>query len=121
MGFSSEESYQINKSLFEKKSNTPKLSKNDFFDFFHMMDSDGGFIDKQTIVRSTNLTIKERIKILPSIEKDILKSMPSAFILSWQISKKSLAKLRNEISRINKNKKIVKRDLLNDKLAGYFR
>ena len=64
---------------------------------------------------------KERIKILPSIEKDILKSMPSAFILSWQISKKSLAKLRNEISRINKNKKIVKRDLLNDKLAGYFR
>lgn len=121
LGFSSEESYQINKSLFEKKSNTPKLSKNDFFDFFHMMDSDGGFIDKQTIVRSTNLSIKERIKILPSIEKDILKSMPSAFILSWQISKKSLAKLRNEISRINKNKKIVKRDLLNDKLAGYFR
>ena len=121
LGFSLEESFQINKSLFEKASEKSYISKNEFIDFYHMMDSDGSFIDKETIIRSSNQSVKERIKILPSIEKDILKSMPSPYILSWKTSKNYLGKLRNEISRIIKNKKIIKRDLLNDKLAGYFR
>tara|TARA_B000000475_G_scaffold160233_1_gene129047 strand:- start:141 stop:1037 length:897 start_codon:yes stop_codon:yes gene_type:complete len=121
LGFTPEESFQINKSLFEKTSEKSYISKNDFIDFFHMMDSDGSFIDKETIIRSSNQSVKERIKVLPSIEKDILQSMPSPYILSWKTSKNYLGKLRNEISRIIKNKKIIKRDLLNDKLAGYFR
>ena len=36
-----------------------------------MMDSDGSFIDKETIIRSSNQSVKERIKVLPSIETDI--------------------------------------------------
>ena len=121
LNFTSDESYVIVKTLCEKELNNLNITNSSYTDFFNMMDSNGDFIDNETINRSGNLPLKDRIKILPNIERDIYSSMPDIYVKCWDNSKANLAKLRNEVSRQIKNKKIIKRDLLNDKLAGYFR
>ena len=111
----------IVKTLCDKEIKNLNITNSSYLDFYNMMDSNGDFIDNETINRSSNLPLKDRIKILPNIERDIYSSMPDIYIKCWDNSKLNLSKLRNEISRQIKNKKIIIRDLLNDKLAGYFR
>ena len=121
LNFTADESFVIIKTLCEKEIKNLNITNSSYLDFYNMMDSNGDFIDNETINRSSNLPVKDRIKILPNIEKDIYSSMPDLYIKCWNNSKLNLSKLRNEMSRQIKNKKIIKRDLLNDKLAGYFR
>ena len=92
-----------------------------FLDFFHTMDNNGEFIDPETIIRTSNLAIDKRIKIIPKIERDIVESSPELFTNMWEESKKNLNILRNEVSKLINSRKSIKRDLLNDKLADYLR
>ena len=79
------------------------------------------FIDPQTIIRTSNLPIDKRIKIVPKIERDIVESLPELFNEMWELSKKNLNILRTEVSKQINSRKSIKRDLLNDKLADYLR
>ena len=92
-----------------------------YLDFFHTMDNNGEFIDPQTIIRTSNLPIDKRIKIVPKIERDIVESLPELFNEMWELSKKNLNILRTEVSKQINSRKSIKRDLLNDKLADYLR
>jgi len=107
--------------LLEKEIKSYNISLTKYLDFFHTMDNDGEFIDPETISRSSNLPIKKRITLVPKIEKDITSSLPELFVDFWKSSKDSLGKLRIEVGRQIKNRKSIKRDLLNDKLASYLR
>jgi hypothetical protein len=121
LDFSGEESYQVIKNILTKEIKSYNVSLNKYLDFFHTMDNEGEFIDPETILRSSNLPIKKRITLVPKIEKDITSSLPELFLDFWTNSKTNLAKLRIEVGRQIKNRKSIKRDLLNDKLASYLR
>jgi len=121
LDFSGEESFKVIKNLLEKEIKSYNISLTKYLDFFHTMDNDGEFIDPETISRSSNLPIKKRITLVPKIEKDITSSLPELFVDFWKSSKDSLGKLRIEVGRQIKNRKSIKRDLLNDKLASYLR
>jgi len=121
LDFSGEESFKVIKNLLEKEIKIYNISLTKYLDFFHTMDNDGEFIDSETISRSSNLPIKKRIILVPKIEKDITSSLPELFVDLWESSKVSLGKLRIEVGRQIKNRKSIKRDLLNDKLASYLR
>jgi len=121
LDFSGEESFKVIKNLLEKDLKKYNISLIKYLDFFHTMDNDGEFIDPETINRSSNLPIKKRITLVPKIEKDITSSLPELFVDFWKSSKDSLGKLRIEVGRQIKNRKSIKRDLLNDKLASYLR
>ena len=120
LNFSSEEAFEIITTLSKEETRNISFDLNNYKDFYNMMDENGDFIDIQTIERSGQLGIKEKIKLIPQIEKDIFSSMPLLFIECWELSKSLLEKLRIEINRQHNNKTIRKRDLLNDKLASYF-
>ena len=120
LNFSSEEAFEIINTLSKDETRNITFDLNNYKDFYNMMDENGDFIDIQTIERSGQLSIKEKINLIPKIEKDIFSSMPLLFIECWELSKSHLEKLRIEINRQHNNKTIRKRDLLNDKLAGYF-
>ncbi|MCH2494542.1 MAG: hypothetical protein MK013_02245 [Dehalococcoidia bacterium] len=121
LDFSGEESYKIIKFLSEKEIKKYKINQMKYLDFFHTMDNNGEFIDPQTIIRTSNLPIDKRIKIVPKIERDIVESLPELFNEMWELSKKNLNILRTEVSKQINSRKSIKRDLLNDKLADYLR
>ena len=121
LDFNGEESFRVIKNLLGSETKEVNLNLGKYLDFFHTMDNDGEFIDPETINRSSNLPIKKRITLVPKIEKDITSSLPELFVDYWKSSKESLSKLRIEVSRQIKTRKSIKRDLLNDKLASYFR
>ena len=121
LNFSGEESYRVIKFLSEKDVKRYKINQMKFLDFFHTMDNNGEFIDPETIIRTSNLAIDKRIKIIPKIERDIVESSPELFTNMWEESKKNLNILRNEVSKLINSRKSIKRDLLNDKLADYLR
>ncbi|MBK89992.1 MAG: hypothetical protein CL772_02300 [Chloroflexi bacterium] len=121
LNFSGEESFKVIKNLLVSEAKEYNLNLGKYLDFFHTMDNDGEFIDPETINRSSNMPIKKRINLVPKIEKDIRSSLPELFIDFWKNSKDSLGKLRIEVGRQIKSRKSIKRDLLNDKLASYFR
>ena len=120
LNFSSEEAFEIINTLSKDETKNISFDLNNYKDFYNIMDENGDFIDMQTIERAGQLGIKEKINLIPKIEKDIFSSMPLLFIECWELSKSLLEKLRIEINRQHNNKTIRKRDLLNDKLAGYF-
>ena len=121
LDFNGEESYKVIRNLLDSEIKEYNLNLGKYLDFFHTMDNYGEFIDPETINRSSNMPIKKRITLVPKIEKDITSSLPELFIDFWKNSKDSLGKLRTEVGKQIKSRKSIKRDLLNDKLASYFR